>query len=134
MSNNIATPNQIDAIERIIKTHQVDRATLVNATGPIENLTKDQANALLMALADGECGGITMGEVLNPDRIHPVQFAVLYSLATQIYEHRFVGPVCAIIQGIYPEITTIDGLNKRQAARIIVELDRLIEKKGSNES
>lgn len=126
-----ASANMIDAIERLMSTHQIPREDVVRTVGDIAELTEDRAKTLLMSLADGEFGGITRG-ALPPEQIHPVQFAVIYGIASQVWGQGFMPPLREFLRGVYPEVPEVRTLSRRQAARVIIELDRKRERRHSH--
>lgn len=125
----MATPNQLDAIQRVIRTHRISEQDAVVCAGkPFAALTEDQANKLLLSLSRGELGGISAPACT--DTATEEQSQEIYTLAWQIWTEDVMGQALIFINRLYPQhqVASVAALPKERATRVIVELDRLASK------
>lgn len=121
-----ATQAQVDLIERVIRTHRAGLADVIRTVGPFPSLSRDEADKVLCGLADGEFGGISSPQRDNR-KITPGQTAQIYRLAWEVWGRNVMRQALIFARRIYPRTDLIASLTCRQAARVIVELDRLKE-------
>lgn len=114
-----------DFITRLMRTHFIDTETVEQAVGKIEDLDIDAQKKLACDLADGKYGGIGG----NISASHPLQRIKIHTYGRAAYGGDAKDKTRALILSIYPNSAgAIDALNRREAARIIVELDTLAER------
>ncbi|MYF75626.1 MAG: hypothetical protein F4175_20315 [Gemmatimonadetes bacterium] len=115
-----------EAIERVIATHQIDRGSVEVPEG------KDEKEVLLMRLADGEFGGLSSSKFGTPEKPTMIQIARLNRLAQQVFPEFWQQELRDFIRILYKTSTDnttplMRVLTRRQAARVIIELDRVKE-------
>ena len=114
-----------EAVERMTTTHQIDRERV----GDISACTDDQLATLLADMADGELGGLSSSQHGHPGAPTVLQVARISTFAEKIWGTHWPLKVRVFINEIYGNIITPSGpisthLTRRQAARIIIELDQ----------
>ena len=113
-----------EAIERLIATHHIPREKVIEAVGDFAALTNDRARRLLLDLADGDYGG--MSKKPPHDDACPLQIARVYYYARTLFGESFMPPLREFVRSIYTDAPEPRHLTHRQAARIIIELDKKI--------
>ena len=109
-------------IERVICTHQIEREKVIADVGEIAALDVNACRRLLVDLADGEYGGISKKS--PPDGACPLQIARMYYYARTAFGESFMPNLRGLIRSIYPDAPQPLFLTRRQATRIIIELDQ----------
>lgn len=123
--------NKIEAIERLIATHQIDREKVGDVSGV--SWTEELRAKLLIELADGKRGGIADHEHGTPGHPTMLQIARLNSLAQSVwpeYTHHHIRRFAEKIYGdldLHDSVPLHVALSRRQAARLIIELDAMSE-------
>lgn len=122
----MATANQLDMIQRIIRTHNIPEGDVLLTVGSYESLSDEQAKKVICSLADGKFGGIASPNQHN-NTLTPRQHQKIYWLAERLYGPTFISDVRAFMRQIYSEEVWVQDLTCRRATRIIAELDRKLD-------
>ena len=125
---------RIEAIERMITTHQIDRDEIGDFTSLA--WTEELRVKLLMELADGKRGGIADEKHGTPGQPTMLQLARLNSLAQSVWPEYTHHHIRRLAEKIYGDLDLNDSvplhiaLTRRQAARLIIELDAMRDTEG----
>ena len=122
---------RIEAIERMITTHQIDRDQIGDFTSAF--WTEELRAKLLVELADGKRGGIADEKHGTPGQPTMLQIARINSLAQSVwpeYPHHHIRRLAEKIYGdldLHDSVPLHLALTRRQAARLVIELDAMRE-------
>lgn len=120
----MATPTQLDAAQRMMRLFSILEGNVVKVVGPLHMLTERRMDLALHSMADGEFGGV---------HLHPV--TVVLKQAELVWGEGWRARLQEYVLSVFPdyEHDTPLGLDRRQAAKIAVELDWNMERDANEE-
>ena len=113
------TPAQADFLRRLCRTHGVAE--------PPAPETGESARAYILRIIDGDLGGNDPAAPTDPTLagITPWQVATIIYYCEKMWGDPFPSELYPIIEKAFSKLLCVTDLSRRQASRIIVELDKL---------